>query len=98
MVNHTQVTFGERSSTNIYEFDVFPPILGKHGHILGILLPPESVSKLSLRAEKSHQQENFYVSATSVVDMIDLEQNISSSSYSPFATVEIGKWKKRAVF
>ena len=98
MVNRTQVTFGEESSTNIYEFDVFPPILVNPGHILGILLPPESVSKLLLRAEESHQPETFYVSTTSVVDMIDLEQNISSSTYRPFVTVEIGKWKNRAVF
>ena len=93
LINSTQVEVEEESYSNVYELDVFPPIPVQPGYVLGVFLPPEADSKLSLRAEKIREPVNFYVSPSIVVDMIDLNDNnntLSSHTYNPLVSVEIG--------
>ena len=90
MVNHTQVQTGRQSYANIYEFELSPPITVEPGYVVGILIPPESDSKLSLKAERSLQPINYYVSTTHTnYSCSNLEKNILSDAYSPLVTVEI---------
>ena len=94
LINSTQVEVEEESYSNVYEFDVCPPIPVQPGYVLGVFLPPEADSKLSLRAEKSREPVNFYVSPSIVVDMIDLNVNNSillNDTYNPLVSVEIGE-------
>ena len=94
LINSTQVDVEKESYSNVYEFDVFPPIPVQPGYVLGVFLPPEADSKLSLRAEKRREPVNFYVSPSFVVDMIDLNDNnntLSSHTYNPLVSVEIGE-------
>ena len=93
MVNHTQAQTRKKSNANIYEFELFPPITVEPGYVVGILIPPESDSKLLLKAERSLQTVTYYVSTTHTnYSCSNSEKNIiSSDAYSPLVTVEIGK-------
>ena len=99
LINSTQVDVEEESYSNVYELDVCPPIPVQPGYVLGVFLPPEADSKLSLRAEISREPVNFYVSTSFVLHVIDLNRNnnnISSRTYNPLVSVEIGKRMKLA--
>ena len=93
LVNHTHVQTRKKSYADIYEFELFPPITVEPGYVVGILIPPESGSKLLLKAERSLQPVTYYVSTIHTnFSCSNSEKNIiSSDAYSPLVTVEIGK-------
>ena len=82
----------------IYEYSKFAPIPVEPGDILGIFIPPHSPSRLRLRSEidNSNNPKVYYhptaSSVTSPYDEIDLEATVSTASYYPMVSVEIGEY------
>ena len=72
------------------------------GDILGVFIPPYTPSRLRLRSESdnSNNPKVYYhptaSSVTSPYDEIDLEATVSTASYYPMVSVEIGEL--RSVF
>ena len=87
-------TFIEASMENanrIYEYDDFSPIPVQTGDILGVFIPQTQKSKLRLIAENGRGPTNYYIPTTvSPRDIIDT-QLVTSTTYRPLVTVEIGK-------
>ena len=84
----------------IYEYTKFAPIRVEAGDILGIFIPPHTPSRLRLRSERdnSNNPKVYYhftaSSVTSTYDEIDLgnnESSMSTASYYPMVSLEIGK-------
>ena len=95
-INGTLIEFQTSSSSNVYEYEDFPPVPVKSGDILGIFLPRDSVSRLRLRSESSGSPTQYYlptVGATSSPhDEIDIQDNsVQMAAYHPLVTVEFGK-------
>ena len=96
-INSTVINITSQSTTRIYEYDTSIPVLA--GDILGAFLPETGNSKLRLWSERDNGPIVYYVdtgSATeSPVDAIDLQRmpSLSSTSYLPLITVEIGMSK-----
>ena len=88
-INTTLIRNNTRSPNRIYEFNI-PPIPFQAGDILGAFIP-QTQSKLSLLAENGPGPTNYYIPATvSPHDIIDT-QLVTSATYHPLVTVEIGK-------
>ena len=94
--NGTVINVLSQSPTNIYKYDAFSPIPFLAGDILGIFLPQMANSKLRLWSERGNGPIVYHVdtgsSVESPVDAIDLKRIslLSTTSYLPLVTVEIG--------
>ena len=92
-------SFQSKSNTKIYEFDSFPTIPVQPGFLLGLLTPPMSNSRLSLRAEQNNAPTNYYIPVVprgSLVQKFSMNLNqhsihVQTSNYHPLVTVEIGQ-------
>ena len=97
-INGTFITTQTETSNRIYEYDDFSPIPFQAGDILGVFLPENELTRLSLLSETTDSPTNYYLNTNnsaseSSFDTIDIQstQLLRSQAYHPLVSVEIGK-------
>ena len=89
-INTILIRNNTQSPNRIYEYNI-PPIPVQAGDILGAFIPWHRRSKIRLLAEDGPDPTNYYIPATVTPhDIIDT-QLVTSATYRPLVTVEIGK-------
>ena len=97
-INGTFITTQTETSNRIYEYDDFSPIPFQAGDILGVFLPENELTRLSLLSETTNSPTNYYLNTNnsaseSSFHTIDIQstQLLRSQAYHPLVSVEIGK-------
>ena len=94
-INETLIAIEAESGDDVYEYDNFSPIPLQAGDILGVLIPPEWLSKLILRSEDGRGPTNYFITTDSDTmskqETIHLHSNIYSAVYHPLIAVDISE-------